>query len=274
MSNVHKNLSQAELHNPKGFDAASNNTVLTKDSSGDLVYATVGGTTIYNASNTVGAGRVLTLTDTINFTGGKFGIGVTPTAKLHLLADGNGTGVFILAEDSGFVDRLKILDNGNIIIVTGGNASIDITGAVVFRQSSAGVSPFEVFNNVAAIRMRITSGGLFQFTTGGTNSFDVTAAAIFRQSSPGVLPFQINLSTAANHFTMGVNGDIGVGGITNPLEDVHALLTVRCDVSFNLNGVDGIGAIGGTTFTFGGGGAGDIATMTFRGGILTAVTTV
>lgn len=49
---------------------------------------------------------------------------------------------------------------------------------------------------------------------------------------------------------------------------------VRSDTAFNLNGTDGIGAIGGTTYTFGGGGTGDIATMTFRGGILTAVTTV
>tara|TARA_Y100000592_G_scaffold2155_1_gene3367 strand:- start:11252 stop:12076 length:825 start_codon:yes stop_codon:yes gene_type:complete len=39
MSNLHKNLNNAELHDPKDFSTASNNTYLTKDGSGNLVWA-------------------------------------------------------------------------------------------------------------------------------------------------------------------------------------------------------------------------------------------
>ena len=40
MSNLHKDLNDAQLHVPKGFVNASNNTKLTKDNSGNLVWAT------------------------------------------------------------------------------------------------------------------------------------------------------------------------------------------------------------------------------------------
>ncbi|KKK85387.1 hypothetical protein LCGC14_2773820 [marine sediment metagenome] len=47
---------------------------------------------------------------------------------------------------------------------------------------------------------------------------------------------------------------------------------IRSNIRFDVSGSNGIGAP--TTYNFGGGGSGDIASMTFRGGILTAVTTV
>ena len=141
---------------------------------------------------------------------GNFGIGIDPIGKLHVQGDGTTTGTLVLLEDSAGADRLKILDSGKFTLVTGGSASIYITGAVVFRQSSAGVNPFEIFNNSAVIRMRVTSGVLFQFTTGGANSFDVTAASIFRQSSAGVTPFQVNLSGGATLITTGTSGDFDV----------------------------------------------------------------
>lgn len=142
---------------------------------------------------------------------GRFGLGAEPLGKFHADGEGTGTGILALFRDSGAVQRLKLLDNGNFTLVTGGSASIDITGATVLRQSSPGVNPLEIFNNAAAIRMRLTSSGLFQFTTGGTNSFDVTAASIFRQSSPGVIPFQVNLSTAAILLATGVSGGFAIG---------------------------------------------------------------
>ena len=39
-TNLHKDLTDAQLHVPKGFSTASNSTVLTKDSGGSLVWAT------------------------------------------------------------------------------------------------------------------------------------------------------------------------------------------------------------------------------------------
>ena len=38
VENLHKNLPDASLHNPKGFASASNNTKITKDSTGGLNY--------------------------------------------------------------------------------------------------------------------------------------------------------------------------------------------------------------------------------------------
>lgn len=43
MSNLHKNLTNSELHDPKDFSTASNNTYLTKDGSGNLVWASDAG---------------------------------------------------------------------------------------------------------------------------------------------------------------------------------------------------------------------------------------
>jgi hypothetical protein len=54
MSNLHKDLLNAELHNPKDFSTASNNTKLTKDGSGNLVWAADSG----------GGGLVTSLTTT------------------------------------------------------------------------------------------------------------------------------------------------------------------------------------------------------------------
>jgi hypothetical protein len=41
-TNEHKNLSNSNIHNPKDFSTATNSTVLTKDSSGALVWASQG----------------------------------------------------------------------------------------------------------------------------------------------------------------------------------------------------------------------------------------
>ena len=37
-SNEHSTLAEAQLHNPKGFSTASNNSYLTKNSSGSLTW--------------------------------------------------------------------------------------------------------------------------------------------------------------------------------------------------------------------------------------------
>jgi len=47
-TNLHKDLTDAQLHVPKGFSTASNSTILTKDSGGSLVWATDGSTGISN----------------------------------------------------------------------------------------------------------------------------------------------------------------------------------------------------------------------------------
>lgn len=59
------------------------------------------------------------------------------------------------------------------------------------------------------------------------------------------------------------DGCVGMGGVANPSEDVHAADTIRADTAFNLNGTDGIT----TTFL-----DQDGNTITVSGGIITAKT--
>ncbi len=78
-------------------------------------------------------------------------------------------------------------------------------------------------------------------------------------------PIEISMSTgeitANNDIT--VNGDVDITGTTD--------CGTSCEAdAYTVDGAAGLSA----TYTFGGGGTGDIATMTFSSGILTAVTTV
>jgi len=100
-------------------------------------------------------------------------------------------------------------------------------------------------------RLAASSGVERKFNSTGKLIFD------FRQASGhGTLGIRENTGTTNTIFMHGQTGTIEVGD------------------KYKVNGTNGLGAAGGTTYTFGGGGSGDIATMTFEGGLLTAVTTV
>lgn len=60
MSNLHKDLANDQLHNPKDFAAAANNTKLTKDGSGNLTWAsdTGGVANAYMSQNIEGYGNI------------------------------------------------------------------------------------------------------------------------------------------------------------------------------------------------------------------------
>ena len=100
-------------------------TYTTQDDDGTLAFlsdittAGVGG--IYNGNGTAPSTTVSTLTDTINFTGGKFGIGITPTSKFHILADGSTSATSsLLIQDSGSNPMFYVQDDGKLAI---GNTS-------------------------------------------------------------------------------------------------------------------------------------------------------
>lgn len=62
MSNLHKNLTDAQLHVPKGFASAANDTTLQKDSSGNLVWAAAsGGGGVVTSLTTTGTSGAATL---------------------------------------------------------------------------------------------------------------------------------------------------------------------------------------------------------------------
>ena len=63
MSNLHKNLTDAQIHVPKGFATAANDTTLQKDSSGNLVWAAAsgGGGGLVTSLTTTGTSGAATL---------------------------------------------------------------------------------------------------------------------------------------------------------------------------------------------------------------------
>ena len=85
----------------------------------------------------------------------------------------------------------------------------------------------------------------------------------------------IDDDTGNLELTSGTDDDMnfitqGTGAFYFAGSDVNVAGDVNATTGFKYNGTSGITG----TYTFGGGGTGDIATMTFNGGILTAVTTV
>jgi len=86
----------------------------------------------------------------------------------------------------------------------------------------------------------------------------------FQQSATGYTYF--NCATGA-YATHRVNNVEKMRLDTNLM---NALVRINTTVGYSMNSVAGLSA----TYTFGGGGSGEIATMTFAGGILTGVTTV
>lgn len=93
-----------------------------------FITATVSSPSIYTSNDTIGSGRVATITDTLTFDGGTVNmllpagdalrvshVPFTPSAKLHVRADGSLTGIGRFWNSSGFA-VLDILDNRNVLI--------------------------------------------------------------------------------------------------------------------------------------------------------------
>jgi hypothetical protein len=100
-----------------------------------------------------------------------------------------------------------------------------------------------------------------QSVTSGVASLNITDA------SGGVILFRAD----ANDSYINSGGDFGVGTSSPSYKlDVNGDVNVASGSAYRHNGTAGLSG----TYTFGGGTTGDIASMTFNGGILTAVTTV
>lgn len=225
---------------------------------------------IYDGSGTVPSAAIATLTDYIRFDSGDISVGTggVPAAKLHVKGDNDGDGLrvdvdiwnnaFLVQELSGspFVSVFSSTKVSNEIFrVSGGNAmfSNNITCSGATSVGSA---------------INIADGDFIQI--GATPAFGLTGTATqIDMAASGSIELRDN-TNAVVATLINNTGNFGVGAALTPLERVHSDAKVRADTVFNVNGTDGIGA----TYTFGGGGSGDIATMTFSGGILTAVTTV
>lgn len=133
---------------------------------------------IYTADGTIGAGRVATLTDTLTFTGGEVGIGVTPTAKFHVRGiDQNSTSSALLVENSGGTDLFDVRNNGDIF-ATGidtfrtfrYDGYISTRGAALSHISST-VHTFRGTTNTpdrgVAVFTNLSESSLLSISTGG-----------------------------------------------------------------------------------------------------------
>ena len=155
-TNLHKDLDDAQIHVPKGFTAAANNTKLTKDSSGVLTWAVddhpvdnvtkiIAGTNV-TISPTTGLGDV-----TINSTGG--GGTSDPHAVMSLRGCFNyeGSGERSSGNDNWFVRGLRCareerewnelgftqnLGNNTIAPITGIPVPVIMSGALHFVDST------------------------------------------------------------------------------------------------------------------------------------------
>lgn len=115
--------------------AATNEHVLTKDTgTGDAVWkaATGAASSIYTASGTIPTTTVATVTDTVNFSGGRVGINVAPGVYDFQVAGTNGASVSKLNINSAysFPTTVAPADNGKALIYDSGS------GNLVFQNSS------------------------------------------------------------------------------------------------------------------------------------------
>lgn len=108
---------------------------------------------IYDGNGTVPAATVATLTDTINFTGGLFGIGVTPTVKLHVRSTASANEVVFRTEDTaGTILGLLAAGNGMVgigVAPNSGNANHRTLTIAVNAAAADGVSVLSSTGNTA-----------------------------------------------------------------------------------------------------------------------------
>jgi len=233
-----------------------------------LLNGLVSSASLYTGSDIIPSAVTATVTDTLAFNGGIVGINTTdfsndPSNNPIKLAIGDGDFRHTFADN-----RYFIKDSVNNIEAIFGLGTSSIPYKLVVGTRTSHNLQFITGNGV---RMGIeTNGHIFVNKSSNVGSqFNITSGS--DTSATSILALR-NLSDTPVLFA---RSDNRVGfGLDTPSEMVHVLEKVRADLGFNVNGVDGLGAIGGTTYTFGGGGSGDIATMTFNAGILTATTLV
>jgi hypothetical protein len=116
----------------------------------------------------------------------------------------------------------------------------------------------------------ITNGyGFYVVGKAGAGTLTNAYGLYLEAQGGGTLSYGVYQAAAAddNYFA----GKVGIGsGKSVPSEDLEVAANIRCDGAFMSGASAGLSG----TYTFGGGGSGDIASMTFSGGILTAVTLV
>jgi hypothetical protein len=207
---------------------------------------------------------------------------VTDNARVVTLA-GSTAGQYINFNTGG----------GNAIIQFNGSRQILVPSATEYKYSGAGTHNVTLGGSLSSDSINFRNSGstaVFEIEGAGVcksqkmNVGDIGTASQYAfnvysrlASTSGIATFKNSSSTTifdfrqlVGHATLALKDSSGTQKVY--LEAQNGSIDVA--TQYKCNGNNGIGGTGGTTYTFGGGGSGDIASMTFHGGILTAVTTV
>lgn len=139
---------------------------------------------IYDGSGTVPGSTVATLTDTINFTGGLFGVNIAaPLAKFHVKGDATGTGATVFkAESSTVGDSLIVELDGNVVVgasaahkfFANGRSYIGNTVTIGSTSTTSSVGMRVIDDGVMSSLASFTAdthGTVFEQNTGGNAIF-------------------------------------------------------------------------------------------------------
>ncbi len=194
--------------------ATSDRTFTLQDASGTLAFLSdipaPSGDGIYDGSGTVPTTTVATLTDTINFNGGKVGIGIAPIAQLSVKALSNGIDqAFTVRDNTDSFDLMTVLGNGNVGV---GNptiaARLHVKGAdesVAFRVDTDNI------NNMVYVAELTEGNGFF-----GVNTTSQLTNERFRVQGNVVVGTVLNTGNVVTSSSNGINmpdtHNIAIGG--------------------------------------------------------------
>ena len=252
-------------------------------------------TNFANTDLTVGAGREHTLTDTVRIKGGTFqveGLNTLGTASAFEIYDGDGTpsklwdwrnnGDLIINQSSKVDNGGTLNFNGGFFKVTNSADTIDKfyidTGHIYGEITITPAEDIKLKSNLTDLRI-LTNG--VQARYNGSNKCQVGNGISyfmdnkFIVNSASGFPSFIGTEVISLQGRTAVKGTDALGTSTAfEIYDGAGTPALKFEVRNNgdiyTNGTQGLSA----TYTFGGGSTGDIASMTFTNGILTAVTTV
>jgi len=238
----------------------------TTTGSGEISLNTISGEWLNANDGTVKVNLIEFVVDGIN---NRVGIGLSnPSFKLDVLTSGND-GMNL----SNGVGNFQVLPNKSSF------THFQTSSLGYHFNFGAGGRHLRMDSDVAANILMYLGGSATGFDLGGgsgtiVHSFITEGAnigkVILNNVSAPTGDVQIKGDTDVNLFYSDASADaVGFGGST-PQEKVHSFAKVRADTGFSFNGNDGITEV----LTFGGGGTGDVASLTVEGGIITGRTLV